>query len=461
MMVLAILLGGAGAIALRRSPRKIGRIGIAVGLPLLVWLPWWPTLILAPARLLVGPDSALEGAPAAPSVGALLLGRGLGPGLPPWWVGAVVFGVIWAAALVGLARRPRRRTVLAAWTTGLLSLGLAVVLSRLVVAVPPAGAEVRPWVGTFVLVGFAALLIGGGVGADGISADVTGRSFSWLQPLAVLAGLAVTAVTIGGALWWVWAGARGPIERTGLDAVPPYLRVSLDSDTRARVLALDLSADQTRYSVLSGDAVRLGDADRGFAFGGSVAARTTLTQTTARLVAGTADADITPQLRALGIGYVWVTGLDDEDRARIDNTPGLGAASGNERSTVWQLDPPGSRAAVVDGQNLTPLTAPPAVLPPGSADRRLLIGEAADPRWRAEVDGAELTPVTDGWQQGFALPAAGTLTWSLPNPAHWLLPAQGLVLLIGAVLAAPGIRRPDVRDPVKFARRAATLSELG
>ena len=60
----------ASAVALRRAPRKIGRIGIAVGLPLVVWLPWWPTLILAPGRLLVGPDAALDGAGAAPDPSA-------------------------------------------------------------------------------------------------------------------------------------------------------------------------------------------------------------------------------------------------------------------------------------------------------------------------------------------------------------------------------------------------------
>ena len=31
---------------------------------------------------------------------------------------------------------------------------------------------------------------------------------------------------------------------------------------------------------------------------------------------------------------------------------------------------------------------------------------------------------------------------------------------VAAVLAAPGVRRPEVRDPTKSARRAATLSEL-
>jgi hypothetical protein len=277
----------------------------------------------------------------------------------------------------------------------------------------------------------------------------------------VLAGIAVALVTVGAGAWWVWAGARGPIDRTRLDTIPPYVRVALTADTRVRVLAIDLSPDGTRYSVLSGGPVRQGDADRGFAFGGSTSAPAQLADAVGRLVAGSADNAISPQLRALGVGYVFVRGADDEERARIDNTPGLGAASGNEQGVAWQLDPPAARSVLTAGDVTTPLPGPPAVLPPGQGERVLLVGEAADPRWRAQLDGTTLTPVTSGWQQGFVLPAdGGTLTWSLPSPAHWLLPLQGLALLVAAVLAAPGIRRPEVLDPVKSARRAATLSEV-
>jgi hypothetical protein len=42
----------------------------------------------------------------------------------------------------------------------------------------------------------------------------------------------------------------------------------------------------------------------------------------------------------------------------------------------------------------------------------------------------------------------------------WLLAGQVLVLVVAGVRAAPAIRRPEVRDPAKSARRAATLSEL-
>jgi hypothetical protein len=82
-------------------------------------------------------------------------------------------------------------------------------------------------------------------------------------------------------------------------------------------------------------------------------------------------------------------------------------------------------------------------------------------RWRAELNGQALIPAADGWQQVFTMPpSAGTVTYLLPSFMPWLLLAQGLLLLVAAVLAAPAIRRPEVRDPAKTARRAATLSEL-
>jgi GT2 family glycosyltransferase len=461
MIILALLVGIGGAIVLRRSPRKIGRIGIALGVPLVVLLPWLPTLISSPGRLFVGPDSALGGVATAAPVWLLLLGREVGPGLPALWVGAVVFGVIWILALLGLARRPARRAVLAAWAAALVALGMAVLLSRLVVSVPPAGTEVRPWVGSYLLVGFAALILGAGMGLDGFSVDVKERSFSWLQPATVLAGIAVYLVSVGGAVWWVWTGASGPIERTRLDAIPPYVMNALKSDARPRLLAIDLSDGTARYSVLADDHLRLGDADRGFTFGGSVAAREQVDDLVVRLVAGTADSDINPQLTDLGIGYVWVTGANEDITARIDNTPGLGTASGNERGIVWKLEPAVARTVITDGAARLPVGPPPAPVSTGTQERQLQIGESADLRWRAEMDGETLAPVADGWQQVFALPgAAGTVRYALPSVMPWLLPVQGLVLLVAGVLAAPAIRRPEVRDPAKSARRAATLSEL-
>ena len=457
LLVFAVLAGLAGLPALRRTPRKIGRVLIALAVPVLILSPWLPSLIAAPGRLLVGPDSALDGAPAAPPVWQLLIGRGIGPGLPPLWLGATIFGVVWLAALIALFRQPRRRAVLAGWIAGLIALAMAVVLSRLVVDVPPVGTEVRPWVGGYLLLAFGAFALAAGVGLDDLPARLSARSFSWLQPGSVLAGVAIAMVTVAGAGWWIWLGAHGPIDRVRLNAIPPYVLNAAASGTR--ILAIDVSGERARYSVIADDQIRLGDADRGFTFGGSTTARTEVADLVVRLVAGTADSDLAPQLAELGIGYLWVSGADETEQARIDDTPGLGAASGNERGIVWQLDPPVSRASVVDRESRVALDRPPAV-PAGSTGRQLALGEAADPRWRASLNGDRLTPATDGWQQAFVLPAeGGTATWSLSAPGRWWLPGQLVALLVAGVFAAPAIRRPEVRDPTKTARRAAIGSE--
>ena len=461
MMIFALLAGAAGAVAMHRSPRKIGRIGIALGLPLVVLLPWWPSLILEPGRIFVGPDAALQGAPAAPLVWQLALGRDAGPGLPPLWLGAVVFGVVWAIALGGLIRRAQRKLVVICWFTALLALAIAVLLSRLVVTVPPLGTEVRPWVGPYLLIAFGALALGGAVGVDGFSRDVKQLSFSWLQPATVLGGLLVAAVTLAGGAWWVWAGMSGPVDRAGLDALPPYVRNAMAGNDRVRVLAIDLSGEDARFSVLADAQLRLGDADRGGTFGGSAAANQQAEDLVVRLVAGTADSDISPQLSDLGVGYLWVRGATEDERARIDNTPGLGAASGDDGVTVWRLGTSVSRASIVDGAGRTPVSGSPVVLPPGAEGRALRMGEPADPRWQARLDGQPLVPTDAGWQQAYALPAGGgQLAWSLPSLSHWFLFAQGLLVAVACVLTAPAMRRPELRDPVKAARRSATLAEV-
>ena len=464
MIIFAVLVAALGAVALRRTPRKIGRIGIALAVPVFVLAPWWPTLIAVPGRLFVGPDSPVADAVAtsgakAPDVWQLFVGQGLGVGLPPMWLSAVVFGVLWLVALLGLVRQPRRRTILAAWTVALLAVAMAVVLSRLVVSVPPTGTEVRPWVAGYLLIAFAALALAGGAGLEALASELSVRSFTWMQPASVLAWVAVAVVTLAGAGWWVWAGARGPIDRAHLDAIPPYVLNAATSDARTRVLAIDVSEGQARYSVVADDQLRLGAADRGGTFGGSVAARQQTEDLVTRLVAGTADADLAPQLADLGIGYLWVTGADEEAQARIDNTPGLGAASGNERSIVWQLEPAVTRAGVVDSAGRSPVES--GTVPAGAPGRELRIGEAADPRWEATLDGEWLTAQTAGWQQGFALPpTGGSVNWTLRAPWRWLLVGQLAALLVAAVLAAPAIRRPEVRDPTKSARRAAIGTEV-
>jgi hypothetical protein len=384
-------------------------------------------------------------------------------------VGGIVFAVIWLAAIVGLARRPRSAVVVGSWVAAVTAVLGSVLLSRLVVAVPPTGTEIRPWTGGYLMIAFAALLLAAATGVDGLAGELRERSFGWQQPTSVAAGVLAVATVLGAAGGWGWAGAGGPLERQRLDALPPYLQNAMLSEAGVRVLAIDLatepsatgpgaagSAGTASYSVIAGDQLRLGDADRGFAFGGSAAAPSQVADLVQRLVAGTADSDITPQLRDLGIGYLWVTGATTEEIARIDNTPALGTASGNLDATVWQLQPPVTRVTVTEGDQISAVDTLPPIIAAGGPSRQLRLGEATDPRWQASIDGSALTPAAAGWQQAFTLPAGGgAVSVRLPSPVWWLLIVQGAVVAVGLVLAAPGIRRPEVRDPVRTARRAA------
>ncbi|WP_152363369.1 glycosyltransferase [Microlunatus speluncae] len=455
LLLFAIIVGAAGAIVLRRVPRKAGRILIALGVPLVVLAPWWPSLITSWGRVLVGPDAALTGVGDASRVWELLIGRPAGAGLPPLWLSALVFGLIWLLAVVAIGRRPRSYTVISAWSTGGLALAMAIIVSRLVVNLPPIGDQARPWSGVYLLLGFAALLLAAGVGLDGWAGELGDRSFSWIQPASVLAGVLIGAVTVTAGVWWMVGGATGPISRQPLNALPPYVQNAMSSASQVRVLAIDAGGEDLRYSVVDEDQTRLGDADRGYALAGSADARNQATDLVMRLVAGTGDADVAPELGRLGVGYVWVTGADEAELALIANTPGLGAASGNFRGTVWQVEPPVSRAVIVDGKTRTPVPPGATTIEPGGPDRRLEIGEPSDWRWRATLDGVPLAPVDGGWQQAFLLPErGGRLEYQLPT-ATWLLALQGLALAVAAILAAPAIRRPEVRDPAKSARRAA------
>ncbi len=464
MMVLAVLLALVAAATVARKGKKIGRLAIALVVPLLVWGSWWPGLIGRWRTALLGPDAALNGTSVDAATWQFLLGHTGGPGVAPLWIDAPVFGAIWLVALVGLVRSAARRAVVGGWLVAVLSLAAAVVLSRLVVTSYPLGVETRPAVEGYLLLGFGALVLAGGIGVDGLTRDLGGQSFSLLQPLAVLLTALVGAVSLLGASWWVVAGAAGPIGRTASDAVPPYVLYAQQSPAAVRTLAIDLSGGTADYAVIAGDQIRLGDADRGFTFGGSDQARTEVGSLVGRLTAGTGDEDIATELSDLGINYLWVRGADADEQSRISNTPGLSAASGNARGTVWQLSDPTSRVRIVSGEQVTVLADRPGQRIESSALSRVLrLGEATDPRWRATLDGVPLVPSADGdWQQSYQLPAGGgLLDFRLVDPVRWYGLAQALIVLVAVVLAAPGIRRPEVRDPTRNARRVATAEDRG
>ena len=379
------------AVRLRRTPRKVGRIGIALGLPLLVLLP----VVAEPDRR-AGPPVRRPGrrrraVPAAPAVWQLLLGRETGAGLPPLWLGAV-------ALRRDLGRRPRsgccagrrRPLVLAAW------LDRPARLLRLRSCcpgwssrVPPSGTEIRPWTGVYLLIAFGALVLAAAArdrraGRRASAAQLRLACSPRRSPARCWSADHRGAARAGGS----GPEPTGPIDRLRLDALPPYVRNAMLSAAGVRVLAIDLDGDRARYSVLSDDQIRLGDADRGFAFGGSAARERRRRNRGAPAGGGhrrLRHRAAAPRSRhRLRLGHRRHRG----EQSRIDNTPGLGTASGNLTPPSGSCSRPAPGNRSVDG---------------GAADRRTGRPPLAGRAGRRPA----LAPATVGWQQAFRLPAAG------------------------------------------------------
>ncbi|WP_198672014.1 hypothetical protein, partial [Desertihabitans aurantiacus] len=137
---LLVLLVPAGLLGLLLRPRLRAQVAVAVGVPVLLLGPWWPTLVRHPGRWLTGPSPTLvPDEPAA--VWRLLLGQTPGPAwfdggpVPLALTAPVVLGCL-ALGVLGLVRRGRQPVVRNAWLVAVLGLAAAVLASRMVVAVP-------------------------------------------------------------------------------------------------------------------------------------------------------------------------------------------------------------------------------------------------------------------------------------------------------------------------------------
>ena len=92
--------------------------------------------------------------------------------------------------------------------------------------------------------------------------------------------LACGAVAIGSG-WWVALGHAG-LERRAGSSVPTFIRKDAARDS-CRIVTLDLRGDHVSWNLLEGDFGRLGDAERGLAFGGSQAGTATAQSVVHRL----------------------------------------------------------------------------------------------------------------------------------------------------------------------------------
>ncbi len=452
----AVLAGSRGRLA-----AALGAV-IATTVPVLLLLPWSLEALQHPTLLLIGSgrfDPTLLDQ-ALPAWQLPLLSPG-GPGLPA--LGGTA-GLL-LAALGGLLRRTRHRLALAAWAVAGVGLVAALLLARLTVVPPGATAAVALWPGGALQVAGAGLLLSALIGADGVRTRLARSAFGWRQ---LTAGLVVVAAAVGpvlaaGAL--LRRGADNPLRRDLRPLLPAFAEAELAASPGLRVLVLAPGVRrQLAYELATAGGNRLGAADLPPAAG-----------QTQRLDGVVADllsprgSDAAEALSTRAVRYVAVrdSALSRALAPVLDTQPGLVRRAGGS-VLLWQVVAPAARLSVLPpalaGRALSGPRAPtvdllrtdrPAAQPTGPegarglvaagpAGRLLVLADAADPGWRARLDGRLLPRRTAwGWAQGFVLPAGGgrfVLTYAQTR-RHTALGIEAGLLLFVAVLAAPGGRR--------------------
>jgi len=415
--------------------------------PLLLFAsPWGESVLRFPGRLLTGIEPSL--APTDPVPAWTLLVGQSGAGTAPLWLGIGFFAVCWLAGFAGAVRRPS--SALPALGLAVAAVIAAVAVTRFVVQVPP-GTWVRPQAQEWQLLVAGALLLAAVLGLDGILSELSG-SVLGVRHLATLAiailSVAALAVATG---WWVLAGQLGLV-RGEAGVVPAFVRIAQVGPTPGRTLALVSEEGRIRWGLLEGDFARLGDTERGSAFGGSQAAQALAASVATRLLSDSADDEILPDLVRLGVSYVSLAGGEPAQRISINNTPGLGLGTGNDQQFVWPV-PASARATIVDVDGRRTVTGPGEQVSAGGAERVLQLAEPADPRWVVRVGDTTLTP-TDGPAPGTAFglgSASGTLTYTLDDGTRWWAWVQLAGIALLALVAAPSVRRRPQLAPRRIA----------
>ncbi|MDO5735263.1 MAG: glycosyltransferase family 2 protein [Propionibacteriaceae bacterium] len=374
---------------------------IAVGLPWLFMAPWLPTLLRWPARLLMGADPLAW--PDFPPAGfALLAGRILPSGIPPW-INVIFFGGLWLVAVFGLlhVRRLRHRLVMVACIAVPLVAG---VLSSKV-ALATNGGQARALLSGWALLVVAALLVPALVplrvrdDAETASRRVRGVT-SALVALGVLAAGS-----------WAFVGFQGPVGPSS-SQLPGYVRDVMDSERATRVLMLQQrSAGGLDWNAVDARQPQWGSGER--ELGGAFADEFgTLVQS---LGAGMVPEDLATQLTRLGVSHVYMGGFSEEDLASVGNAPGLTRAAVREGDAVWTVAGLPSRLRIVESQTSTPVIDGSAEAKP--SERHLVLAEEADPRWWASVNGVDLDLSPERPPVTFTVPAelGGDLAWGLRN----------------------------------------------
>lgn len=444
--VIAVIVAAAVFGALTRV--LVLRALVIVVVPLVLLMPWSLRLLTNPALLITDLGMQVDVSVAAPP-SLLLLDPG-GPGTPPVWamVGLVL------AALAAVLRPHTRRAVLWLWGVALVTLALAITLTRVPVVPPSAEEPVTAWAGIAMAVMGGALILAAALAADGLRASMAEAAFTWRQPVAGITTVLAILTPVVALLWWL-PGAGDPVRRGDPVVLPPFVIAEAIGPEAPRTLLLrPMTAARVDYTLVNGTGPRLGDAE----VEPPASDWAQLDQLVAGLVSGRGGDEVSG-LAAYAVRYVVLDGslTQSGDLARsLDSVPGLRRVAGREGEVLWRVEEPTSRVALVDSASgeisALPLvrlsSAEPfvdsTISPPGTDVR---LAQTADPAWRATLAGVTLEAPT-GQQdspglQSFVIPgsAAGQLVVSIDDGprTRWLW-AQAIAVIVVVVLALPARR---------------------
>ncbi|MDR1513653.1 MAG: hypothetical protein LBS56_09285, partial [Propionibacteriaceae bacterium] len=399
------------------------RGGLAVVLPVVLWGDWLISLLDTPGRLLTGP-SPLLGDTATTSAWPMLLGRIHASGLPPLWVSAVVFGVIWVGAVVAIVRLPR---LLLTGVVALAFVTMGIAISRFTVVVDTSRSmpDASPWI----LIGFATLL---SVVVTWLDAGTTlrTRDFGLAQALIGVVSIIVTLATGLALAWWGGAGVadvwRGDDERI------PYFVAQGEVSFAANTLIVDQGADPARWTIRSGGHPEWGQGETRTGVLASSEAWQMAQQVVAQLEAGRYDDTMTAFLVAMGVRYIVLIAPEGETAGALEASTGLGTGSlaedgktlvyqvSSEPTSIQVVAPDGSAVALAPGDG--PICAESGRGPcwVTSADRGslLLVSQPPDDGLVVEVGGVELDPAEPiDWRAAYDLSKARLCNpGSVPEP---------------------------------------------
>ena len=153
---------------------------------------------------------------------------------------------------------------------------------------------------------------------------------------------------------------------------------------------------------------------------------------------GDAPENLTDRLQDLGVSHVWMKGFSPEQLAAVGNAAGLTRSPVDGGTVIWTVVELPSRVHIVDENGSRAILD--GTVTAAATERRLVLAEPPDDRWRVRIDGQELTPLPGSEKVTFVVPAGleGKVTWGM-TPTWWMVGLQVGVVVLIIGLAAPTI----------------------